>query len=44
MINHEIGVDDYEKLKDKDKIIDKGISMAYEYVNSDEYPFKEFIK
>ena len=44
MINHEMGVDAYEKLKDKDKIIDKGISMAYEYVNSDEYPFKEFIK
>ena len=44
MINHEMGVDAYEKLKDKDKIIDKGIDMAYEYVNSDEYPFKEFIK
>lgn len=42
--NHEMGTVDYNNLKDKDKIIDRGIDMAYDYVLSDDYSLKEFIK
>jgi len=42
--NHEMGLDEYLNLKDRVKIIDKGIDMAYDYVLSDDYSLKEFIK
>ena len=42
--NHEMGPDEYNELKDKDKIINKGLDMAYEYVLSDEYSLKDLIK
>ena len=42
--NHEMGPNEYNELKDKDKIINKGLNMAYEYVLSDEYSLKDLIK
>ena len=42
--NHEMGVNAYNTLKDKENIIDRGINMAYEYVLSDDYSLGEFIK
>ena len=42
--NHEMGVNDFNELKNKDKIINKGLDMAYEYVLSDEYSLKDLIK
>mgnify|MGYP003124402024 FL=1 len=42
--NHEMGPNQYNKLKDVDKTINKALDRAYEYVLSDEYSLKEFIK
>ena len=42
--NHEMGPNDYNELKNKDEIINKGLDMAYEYVLSDEYSLKDLIK
>ena len=42
--NHEMGVDSYEMIKDRENIIDRGLNMAYEYVLSDEYSLKDLIK
>ena len=42
--NHEMGPDEYNELKNKDEIIDKGLDMAYEYVLSDDYSLKDLIK
>ena len=42
--NHEMGVDSYANIKDKDKVIDKGLDMAYEYILSDDYSLKDLIK
>ena len=42
--NHEMGVDSYANIKDKDKVIDKGLDMAYEYILSDEYSLKDLVK
>ena len=42
--NHEMGPDEYSKLKNKDKVIDKGLDMAYEYILSDDYSLKDLVK
>ena len=42
--NHEMGVDSYANIKDKDKVIDKGLDMAYEYILSDDYSLKDLVK
>lgn len=42
--NHEMGLDNYLNLKDRVKVVNKGIDMAYDYVLSDDYSLKEFIK
>ena len=42
--NHEMGPNQYNKLKNVDKTINKALDRAYEYVLSDEYSLKEFIK
>jgi hypothetical protein len=42
--NHEMGPNQYNKLKDVDKTINNALDRAYEYVLSDEYSLKEFIK
>ena len=41
---HETGIADYVNIKNKSKIIDKGIDMAYDYVLSDEYSLKDLVK
>ena len=41
---HEMGPDEYSKLKNKDKVIDKGLDMAYEYILSDDYSLKDLLK
>ena len=42
--NHEMGVDSYATIKDKDRVIDKGLDMAYEYILSDDYSLKDLVK
>jgi hypothetical protein len=42
--NHEMGVDAYGMLKDRENVIDRGLNMAYEHVLSDDYSLTEFIK
>ena len=42
--NHEMGAEPYSKIKDKDKVIDKGLDMAYEYILSDDYSLKDLVK
>ena len=42
--NHEMGPNQYGQLKNIDKTINKALDRAYEYVLSDEYSLKEFIK
>ena len=39
-----MGPNQYNKLKDVDKTINNALDRAYEYVLSDEYSLKEFIK
>ena len=41
---HETGIADYVNIKNKSKIIDKGIDMAYDYVLSDKYSLKDLVK
>ena len=42
--NHEMGAEPYSKIKDKDRVIDKGLDMAYEYILSDDYSLKDLVK
>ena len=42
--NHEMGPNQYGQLKNIDKTINKALDRAYEYVLSDDYSLKEFIK
>ena len=42
--NHEMGAKSYANIKDKDKVIDKGLDMAYEYILSDDYSLKDLVK
>ena len=42
--NHEMGPNQYAQLKNVDKTINKALDRAYEYVLSDDYSLKEFIK
>ena len=42
--NHEMGPNQYGQLKNVDKTINNALDRAYEYVLSDEYSLKEFIK
>jgi putative lipase involved disintegration of autophagic bodies len=42
--NHEMGPNQYGQLKNVDKTINKALDRAYEYVLSDDYSLKEFIK
>ena len=42
--NHEMGPNQYDQLKNIDKTINKALDRAYEYVLSDDYSLKEFIK
>ena len=41
---HETGIANYVNIKNKSKIIDKGIDMAYDYVLSDKYSLKDLVK
>ena len=41
---HEVGINDYTNLKDKSRVLDKGIDMAYDYVTSDDYSLKDLVK
>ena len=42
--NHEMGPNQYNRLKNVDKTINQALDRAYEYVLSDDYSLKEFIK
>ena len=42
--NHEMGTENYNKLSNMDIVINKGLNKAYEYVLSNNYSLKEFIK
>ena len=42
--NHEMGPNQYGQLKNVDKTINNALDRAYEYVLSDDYSLKEFIK
>ena len=42
--NHEMGPNQYDRLKNVDKTINQALDRAYEYVLSDDYSLKEFIK
>ena len=42
--NHEMGAKSYANIKDKDRVIDKGLDMAYEYILSDDYSLKDLVK
>ena len=43
IINHEMGVTEYNKLTNKTTTIEKGLDMAYNYVLSDEYSLKDLV-
>ena len=42
--NHEMGAKNYEAITNKDKVINKGLDMAYDHVLSNEYSLKDLIK
>ena len=42
--NHEMGPNQYNRLKNVDKTINQALDRAYEYVLSNNYSLKEFIK
>jgi hypothetical protein len=41
--NHEMGVENYEAITDKNEVINRGLNMAYDYVLSNEYSLRDLI-